>query len=425
MLLLFVVIYLVYVNNDRKWRKQNLKLICSSYQQKNKTSDKLVLKHSINESVFKDLPEWSSMDNLFIYTARSRNKYVELLAIVPNKLSPFVGILKCSDNLNETLRSVEIRPLLDAHKFKNAAAYLYCPTDRTDQVHNVTIILPRKQQQFTIPIYNAVERHNRTVICVRPLFGPFDDSKSLIEFISYYYANNITDFVFFNLNITSAINDLFQHLINVKINVYKWNLNPRAINNTLSGGQVNAIRFCLDHFPDSIVIHVDLDEYMKPVATNNLNQFLIQKKLDAQHTSALIVRSILFCEEYNENLSNRSSIRAMVDVRRQSNSWHWNKKSKVVYLRPDKVIDASVHYVWSTEVNYKIEEIDVDELIVNHYRLCCGNHKQYMFSFDIFNRELDLGEFHPLEDTIVIDRTMLKFKEKMLEFLHCNVKNYE
>lgn len=424
-LLILVVLYLVHLNNQRKWRKQKVDSFCSSYHYNKDISGSLVLKSSFKESVFNELPKWSSVDNLFIYTARSRNKYVELLAIVPNKPMPFVENLYCSDNLDGMSRSVKIQKLLDAHQFAYGVAYLFCPTNRTHQVENVTIFHPEKRGQVTIPIYNIVERHNRSVVCVRPLFGPFNDSKSLIEFIAFYYANDITDFVFFNLDITPIIKDLLRQLKNVKINVYEWNLNWSAIQNTLAGAQNAAIRFCLDHFPDSIVVHVDLDEYMKPVVTNNLNQFLIQKKIDAQHTAAVIVRSIMFCEEYNTNLSNGSSIRAMVDVRRQYNSWHWNKKSKVVYLRPDKIIDASIHYVWSTAINYKIEEIGDDELIVYHYRSCCGNHKQYMFSFDIFNRELDLGVFHPLEDSTVIDQTMLTFRGKMLKFLHFNVENYD
>ena len=432
----------------QKWRQTKIITFCDQfdidYFDESKTKLNYSSKFKPDQLVLKPYPKWTSIQDLSILTARqvfnnNRQSLIELLSIIPNQLVPFEPSLTCSDNLNSTRRITTLRPLLDAHHFKYGVAYIYCPIEgNSTGIDSVLVENPLTNEQLKVTIHQPIsENHSRPIVCVRPLFGPFTDSKSIIEFIAYYQANDIRDFVFFDQNVDESVIRLLTSLRNVTINIYKWNLTPYVLYNTLANGQMAAIRFCLDQFPKSTIIHVDLDEYVRvsTPGSQNLNQYLQLKTARNLKLSALIVRSTMFCEEHNRSSNkNRSDLKTLTNIKRQSTSWHWNKKSKVIYLRRS-IVDVGIHYVWSIDSiehhrflplegkfwDY-VEEVNDNELIINHYRECCNNLKQYMISLDILGRELDLVEYHPLEDTIIEDRSILKYANRMRSFIEFNVK---
>jgi len=67
---------------------------------------------------------------------------------------------------------------------------------------------------YTYINYNSVKESLDTeiVVCVRPLFGPYDSIRAVLEFIAYYKINGINKFVFYNDFVSKQVLQLLKSI---------------------------------------------------------------------------------------------------------------------------------------------------------------------------------------------------------------------
>lgn len=327
----------------------------------------------------------------------------------------------------DQLISGTIKLLKDSHGTELTAAEIICPLATT---HLVTSYGQVALNSLYLVKHDHANRNQDPVVCVRPLFGPFNDTLSLIQFLAFYKSQGINNFIFFNLAIEANVRKLLNNVVSVHIQVFDWDLTNETLDHIASHGQINAIKFCLDLFPNQPVIHVDIDEFLTTGDCSvTIRQFIADYMTTNPDKVALIIKNVLFCDQFNSNQIDSDQFEVLRNFNRQKHFWHWNKKSKVIYLTPKMITDPGIHYVWGLDRNLiknfynYVQELDGISMRLHHYRDCCvKDTSQVLISYDVFGRELDLIRFHPLEDAIVRDDTLQCWAKEMRHFVNENVR---
>lgn len=166
--------------------------------------------------------------------------------------------------------SIEVLP--EHHNQKLSAAFINClwfqssvPESITIQVTDSTAVGAPVTIDVQNTRYASISETfglNQPIVCVRPLFGPYSDTRSLIEFISYYSINGINNFIFFNYSIAPSVLKLLSSLTSVNIVILPWSLSPSIARNIHEIGQLASVHFCIKAFPLNPIVVVDIDEFM-------------------------------------------------------------------------------------------------------------------------------------------------------------------
>jgi len=139
---------------------------------------------------------------------------------------------------------------------------------------------------------------------------------------------------------------------------------------------MNTIQDCVLRYPNSIQIHVNIDEFVTTRYFSNLTS-AINFKIDLnKDASATIIPSVLFCEELN---SNSSGIPILSHSLREIEPWPYYDKSKVIVLRPKCLDVLGIHFVYRN--NAKTCSVDTkiildQDLLIFHFRSCEINDKR-------------------------------------------------
>ena len=137
------------------------------------------------------------------------------------------------------------------------------------------------------------------MVCVWPLFNNYSLVKNLLEFIAYYRVNGADRFVFY---VESATDQVLQLLSSMStfVDLYPWILKNGWKKDASYKDQITATDDCLYRHRRSVVILVDVDEFMVPFNHPTLKSLIFDEYRDS---AVLSVNNVFFCCQFNgENL---------------------------------------------------------------------------------------------------------------------------
>lgn len=435
------------------------------FQPKNDLGTILLPKHS------KDLPSNNITNQLFLFDGFSRldwNQSIVKLSIIGIAINQvFCGnnseinssILYCAFELLELQGSekrikASIECLPESHDLFFTSVIIKCPipfhfwsklnSNRTRLImYNHTHPQRSHVSSLIKIIHSQTEHLNKSkpiTVCVRPLFGTVN-VLNLLEFIAFYRTNGINRIVFyyyeFNKSFISPtlkktenfLNKFLSKIDGVELILFRL---PEIIEtNVHAGAQIATVHDCLHRFPNSIQLHVDIDEFLfvqKEMKTIRHWLDLITTRPDPP--IAIYIPSILHCHEFNLNHSKyyefqfqsknefynnlnwktiRNGLIVPNNARYQKTVWSHGIRSKVLLLEPKLVNHLGIHQVWSfvnkptSTLTQRLigtivgplgqyENVDSHHAILRHYRWCCNIQQSYFFQ---------LFHFYSIQDDII------------------------
>jgi hypothetical protein len=252
-----------------------------------------------------------------------------------------------------------------------------------------------------------------TVICIRPLFGPYSSLSAVIEFFAYYRANGIYRFVFYDFDIGENVKNFINSFEFNQIIPFKLSFPPLKIH---AMGQIAALNDCLLRFSNSPIIFVDIDEFIMIRGPNKTSiQSLINENMNDRRISNLVINNRFFCRQFQTD--NRFP-RILHQNKLQKSYWQPGKRSKLIILRPNTVVDIWIHKVYVTTNGFYSKELSDSEILLYHYRSCCD------ISQELVHLEHHQLYFKSFRDEFIEDNQMLKFKLEINEFIDKYVEKF-
>ncbi len=364
--------------------------------------------HRFNTS---DGLEWQLIrgTNIYVYSAFRRGDYVHIVGkanfhyadqylrklvcvfhdLSFNQLEKSFVIIENDQKKYDSLVSVRIRC---ASKIKNSS--------------HLKIKLLENDSYFSQSIkINPMSDERKIVVCIRPLFGSFSSTNRLIEFISYYKINRIDKIIFYLDSVSPKVLNLLKSFEDI-VEVLPWNSFDGMSHNE---DQLSSIDDCIFRNPQSIIIVVDIDEYIVPKIYSNLKQMIEFYKKD-KSIIGLSFNNVFFCDEFNEN----KFPKVIQNTKRQSTIWSKGFRSKLILLNVSPIKRMGIHGIMSyDDFNYKIEFIDPKNAVLFHYRTCCDVGRTPILA--------GLLSLRTLDDSIQSDFSILKYKDEIINYL--KVKN--
>lgn len=328
---------------------------------------------------------------------------------------------------------------------------------------NTLMIEHQENQEIFDLDSNTVHFYEKSLaICVRPLFGPFDDLGKLIQFISYYHMMGITQFNFYSLSISPQVRKYLMGLnarresriggTLPRFIIHDWNLPTGNTSELWDYGTLAALNDCLlSNINQHFVIFVDIDEFIVPqqnrvthaqngdgYETKNPSLWEIIDAYNRTGTFQYLVRNTFFCKEFcnkaqpkgtkkltppsdkelppeiihfPENSTSESLKLPIFECTiRTKRIWHPALRTKFI-VNPRQVL-AVGHHLVTKYINKKTDfrftpgysvQVNPNVAIMYHYRECAS----------ISSKK------HPVLDRIrEEDRTMLRFQGKVLDHMH-------
>lgn len=379
---------------------------------------------------YKNEESWIEvLPHFFIYSAYNDNcKFtknlqpcIKIVAIVLKHLTllkdyspkPFCYVKTNENNIIKT-GIISYTEIQESHERCYSAAFIDCPLYNTDHSVPQWITIGESLNRLKwIPVHQSDYNFDKKelAVCVRPLYGPFNYSISLLEFISYYNAAGVDHFYFYDQDIVPEISVLFKFIADegkISVDLLLWNmtLDSELVHET---GQLAHIQDCILRSRNNFkhVILVDLDEFIVPQYHNSLKEMLYS--LDAEYSNAgsYVFPMVFFCDEFmfqeSKSVLNFPFL-TLNNFNRQKTPWYYHERSKTI-INPAAVMIGGIHFMWKHFGNYKEVRISSNIALLHHYRTCCGMQQTWIFH---------LRSFYVLADKRLEDKTMMKYQEKML-----------
>ncbi len=255
------------------------------------------------------------------------------------------------------------------------------------------------------------KRNQELVVCIRPLYGPFSSLSSILEFIAYYRANGINKFIFYDLSITSIIRSLLESMPFVELLPFHLPIDSIDIH---AEGQIVAINDCLLRSSPNTVILVDIDELIITKKFRDIKTY-VDFKIKNESTGALVIPNVMVCDQFETNKNVEQFPRIFYALERQTFKWQHRDRSKLIILKPLSVAELGIHTIWLWNNNSGVysENVDESEAMLFHYRSCCMVWQPFYTNSFTGIRLFFLA----YNDKTVIDKSVLKFKNKIISFL--------
>lgn len=337
------------------------------------------------------------------------------------------------------------------------------------------MIIPRKGYESG---NNISFRKNSLAICVRPLFGPFDDLEKLIQFISFYHLMGITRFNLYAMSISPRVRKYLLKLIEQmdkeatkdemrelpRIILYNWNVPTGNVSELWDYGTLASLNDCLfSNIDQEFVVFVDVDEFIVPQNGRVPKSSILDDShdyIDDAHTTSLwtvidsynrsktfqyLIRNTFFCHEFCEKNKNDSS-NSNMNLLNQLTKTPKSEMTPIIpasftetdsldeYLRSMPIFRCSVRTkrVWNSALRSKYIVNPREVLAVGHHIVTkyvtkvdfrfSGNSVQVDPNIAILNHYRECASIssrkHPILTRVrETDKTMLMFRRKLIEYL--------
>ncbi|CAF0790000.1 unnamed protein product [Didymodactylos carnosus] len=344
-------------------------------------------------------PKWVSLSNssdLFLYSALQTDSQVNLIVLI-RKNDIIRQYLYCGFDSGDVQKG-NLIVYSESRSVEYEAANIQCtlPLDSKYQIRKVFLFHPPTQSYTKYIKIETSELVNNdsVVLCVQPLSGTYYTSVDVLQFIAYYSIHGASKFYFYNQSITDEISRLLLKM-NKVVEILPWNILELLPNHQYGVtfwhyAQKAQIHDCLLRNQASVIINVDIDEYIVPLKAEDLKTYLIKQKKEDQ--TNLIIGSVLFPKRLNIDIGQNQLKLFHHFYRTQLPWWH---RSKVIALQPKFIKHQDIHIVMQHEPARMSTLVSADTLLIYHYR-----------------------EWGVLNDNMINDTLMLKFKEKIVKFSH-------
>ncbi|XP_023218781.1 beta-1,4-galactosyltransferase galt-1-like [Centruroides sculpturatus] len=314
--------------------------------------------------------------------------FARLIGIVHRNISMLIK-LKCivKNEDNEIAATLFYHIIEENHEKNHAAVMFICTPKKIFPIPKlITIISNENNRKIWLPIqrYTSVKSaKNKMAVCVRPLYGPFNDTYAIARFIAYYKTIGFMHFIFYAQEITEQVKmyllKLFQN--KVSIDLLPWFL-PSDIQDTWAQGQLACIQDCIYRYMYlfEYILIVDLDERIVPKITYTMQETmdnLVLKDVN-KNAGAFMIRHTYFCITKSQKVSHEPVL--LIDnVKRMRNIWPSEQRSKLI-LKPETIEICGIHSVQKMFGGWKQVEIPPQLAILNHYRVnACNKNKNVMY----------------------------------------------
>ena len=280
-------------------------------------------------------------------------------------------------------------------KLKYVGVHFLCfpPSEKqTGRSPYAVSVLPKSQSNYPhklIRVQNLNKYKNTTTICVRPLYGPYNDKLLIAQFIIYYHRIlSINNFIFYDMSITNSIRQLIERLHNYGINIdlLSWNLPTGNITELWDFGTLTALNDCVYRSVGKYVIVVDLDEFVvvqnkKIQHVGQLYQDVLENK-KGKIGDAVLFLNRFFCYEYASSMSNFSYKNSLSTQRTvkflpilelsegERRLWPPRQRSKMLLFSNSVVAIGHHHVLQFIDDSYKNIPSPQSLAVMQHYRKC-------------------------------------------------------
>eukprot|EP00090_Calanus_glacialis_P003294 TRINITY_DN12434_c0_g1_i1.p1 TRINITY_DN12434_c0_g1~~TRINITY_DN12434_c0_g1_i1.p1 ORF type:complete len:450 (-),score=115.74 TRINITY_DN12434_c0_g1_i1:194-1543(-) len=283
-----------------------------------------------------------------------------------------------------------------------AATFINCFLKNSDIVP-MHVRLSDKNKSVRIPVKSGVlyqadtgARSNKSSVCVRALFGPYDNVEQIGQFMSYY--NSVLGaslFTFYLLDVTDRVKYLLGHIqsqsqtTSVSVNLVDWNL-PDQLRDWEELWDYGALIALTDCVYSNMVEYgyafiVDMDEFIVPkeIIASQSTQALVNRIGEYKRppinksSDAFLFKNTFFCSEFNEETDFDENFDLFSIPFREDFLWSYKLRAKML-VRTKEVVAVGHHriYDWvrpnvsyNTPVPNQVRGWDVlSQLTYNHPR---------------------------------------------------------
>ncbi|XP_068207639.1 uncharacterized protein [Palaemon carinicauda] len=247
------------------------------------------------------------------------------------------------------------------------------PHNAVDAPHKL-IYLHRKSVKFYHP-----SEANSSAVCVRSLFGPYDDVSAMAQFVSYYNSIlNVSHFYFYDLAVAPQVNELLEAYreLGLAIEMFPWNLPTSEWGELWDMGSLVALNDCVyrSSGKHALVAIVDLDEFIVPKKAfhglGDLYRNVINFR-SGSHGDAVLFSNVFFCFDFKKSDGRKKEIFPIFEyTQRESRPWPPKSRSKMLVV-PEASVSVGHHMVHGF-VSKNLTNRSSSKLfaLLHHYRTC-------------------------------------------------------
>ncbi|XP_022257592.1 uncharacterized protein LOC111089421 [Limulus polyphemus] len=407
---------IAYFNNLSVFLRTNYVRITKLYAVK-KSKDRTSVSNLIQKNT--TLParqdDWSNVTkNIYVFSSfwddrlKPLQRFVRIVAIGPREGLEGKDISCIAYNQNTSTSIIlptSFKIIEEHHGQSFSAMYFFCywGSKRPPPLAVALRHIPTSLESAKLPVHNRnvskvrVTKDN-IAVCVRPFFGPFNNTLDLAQFVALYHTLGVSHFTFYDYRITNQVREFISSLQKegFSIELLPWSLPNPVILNTWAYGQLASSQDCVYRhmFDYNYVALVDVDEFLFPRKNETLQEMI--KSFPIEKWSSLEIRNSFFCKRNPEKtVSSNASIPLTSTrfIKREKKIWKPKIRSKII-VQPFKIITCGIHFVW--------EHFEAGNAIVVPPSVCLMHHyRDSMCSKD--------------PQKIVVDNYALKFKDQLLK----------
>ncbi|KAG0444118.1 hypothetical protein HPB47_014153 [Ixodes persulcatus] len=294
------------------------------------------------------------------------------------------------------LAEAGLRLVPEDHDLPYSAAFFTCPVKLPSEVidHPTVRVALGSHWNMTRPKWVMVHKAGNSSlkfcsVCVRPINVKFDQLSLITEFIGYYTSMGISRFDFYIYDVSKEAALLLSHMkghSGALIQLHKWNLSLNK-SHILECGQLAAVQDCIyrSRFVSEYLISVDFDEFLVPRKKRSIPEALlsVETAVGKNVLGSMVIQNQFFCREYPYNsalLRQVPPLLSLIENVREAIPWEHNVRSKYI-TRPNATVVGGVHFVWEHRPGLRKLHVPADEIVLHHYRTCCGLTKNAWLGF--------------------------------------------
>ena len=328
---------------------------------------------------------------------------IRVIGITLRQASVQVNCKYWHSNGNSQVIKGRIHIIEEHHFRKYSACFVLCAV-RGAVPESVSVIAARPAKpgqdlanKLHVRNREPAELEEKIAVCVRPMFSKYDDVNQLIEFVETYRILGVTGkFIFYNFTIGPRVDCVLKkYAAEGLVDVLPFNLNDVSTAPThqeiWSDGQMAGLNDCIYRYMNKFkfVLNTDVDEFMVPVKTKSLLDFLSDesKTHDGfKNTGSISFKNSFFPIEYKDDPDRSSApIISLRKTVRDAKFWAHESRSKYIAVSPN-VVEGGIHNVWEHLPGKTALKVGEDQAFVRHYRTCdnlemytiCGNGAEHV-----------------------------------------------
>lgn len=318
-----------------------------------------------------------------------------------------------SDIISMTVSNATAEPFDEGHNLRHRVSFFRCPLP-----NNVLPLAVSLTSQRCMPPNNLlpVRSHvandkdkKRFTVCIAPLFGRYNLTRELIQWIELNRILGATYFVFYNYSTTTHIDKILNFYGRKGlVKVVHWNASRFRTERELHYfGQHAAMNDCLMRMKNisEFVVNSDLDEVLVPHSNYSTWKDVVDSE---PNHGAYLFKHSYFRRNWNstdqsfpdKDIAIKYNLYTLLKFRRETKIWPPHSRSKY-FCRSNVTERMGTHLIFEFKPGWKTYVLSPEMGLLHHYKFI-GNHVP-----DPYNRN---------KVSSLIDNTVfVKYRDKLLQ----------